>query len=238
MEKLQGSKLEDILGYLYSIDEWTEIATLSLSFSYTKSTMISRINQLVSNGYVMGKIEGRFYNYHITDLGKEYIQKYAIKVHPREELKNKELQYEPVKRANETLMKIENIKKLLDEQVIQVEEIKSNVDTKAEALKIEIEELKLATKNFYGRIGEIITLLIASMSIIVFNIKVMDTTKIDFSNGYKEAFLNIMAIDLPMIVLLVVATALFHYIVGKKLEIKNLIIPIIIIIVSGIILII
>lgn len=62
----------------------------------------------------------------------------------------------------------------------------------------------------------------------------MDTTKIDFSKGYREAFLNIMAIDLPMIVLLVVATALFHYIVGKQLGIKKLIIPIILIIVCGV----
>lgn len=234
MEKLKLAKLEDILGYLYSVDEWTDIATLSLSFSYTKSTMISRINQLVFNGYVNEKIEGKFCKYHITDLGKEYIQKYGIKVQPREELKHKELQYEPVKRANETLGKIENIKKTLDKQIEEVDEIKRNVEIKAEALEKEIKKLKSATEKFYGRIGEIITLLIASISIIVFNIKVMDTTKIDFSKGYREAFLNIMAIDLPMIVLLVVATALFHYIVGKQLEIKKLIIPIIIIIVCGV----
>lgn len=73
-------------------------------------------------------------------------------------------------------------------------------------------------------------MLIASISIIVFNIKVMESTKIDFSKGYKEAFLNIMAIDLPLIVLLVVAIVLFHYIIGKELKLKRLISVIIVII--------
>lgn len=58
----------------------------------------------------------------------------------------------------------------------------------------------------------------------------MGITKIDFINGYKQAFLNIMAIDLPLIVLLVVATVLFHYIVGKELKLKNRIIVVVIII--------
>lgn len=69
------------------------------------------------------------------------------------------------------------------------------------------------------------------MSIIAFNIKVMDTTKIDFNNGYKDAFLNILAIDLPLIILMVIATFLFNYIIGKEINPKRALFIVIIILI-------
>lgn len=230
MEKLESKNLEDILAYLYSIDDWVSTSSLRTNFSYGKPTTLKYLNLLLEKEYIQRRFEGRLLSYGISELGKKYVKEQNLTVLPKLKLEEDKKIKESLYILNEKLEEIEYLKERIDKQEQVVDKKNNEIDSKLQDLNRKIKKVENMTENFYGKIGEIITLLIASISIIVFNIKVMDSTKIDFINGYKQAFLNIMAIDLPLIVLLVVATVLFHYIVGKELKLKNLIIVVVIII--------
>lgn len=224
MEKLKLSCSENILSYLFSMNSMVSLRILSIKFKYSKSTIIRSINELEEYGLVEETYEGRFKKYKITQKGKSYIEEYNVEVISKEKLIQEEETNKTLIEADNLLEKIEELKNKVDRQEKEIALKDELRNSKVEKLEKKIKQTDEMISTFYGKIGEIITLLIGAMSIIVFNIKVMDTTKIDFTNGYKDAFLSIIAIDLPMIILLVIATVLFHYIIAKELNIKRLIV--------------
>ncbi|SDP35600.1 hypothetical protein [Clostridium gasigenes] len=223
-------KEEQLLAYLYSQLESSSIRKISRDVNGSIATLYKYIKILIKDGYIIQMSEGRVVKYRISDEGKSYVEKNAIVYEQQEELEKNKRVNEPLYKAEEILDEIGVMKKNIEKQKDDFDNKILKYEKDMDKLKEGIEKVKEMTENFYGKIGEIITLLIASISIIVFNIKVMESTKIDFTKGYKEAFLNIMAIDLPLIVLLVVATVLFHYIIGKELKLRRLISVIVIII--------
>lgn len=223
MNKL-NEKQEQFLAYLSYKNSWVQAHEISIDLGYSVSMIKRSINFFVEQEFVIQISEGRIIKYHISEVGKKYLNENKLVFDDKERLDLEGKNNHPIYKAEEILGEIENIKKNFEAQKKDFERQKKAFEEEIEKTKKKLEDANNKIDTFYGKIGEIITLLIGAMSIIVFNIKVMDTTKVDFSNGYKDAFLNIIAIDLPMIILLVIATILFHYIIAKELNIKRLLV--------------
>lgn len=207
---------------------------ISVDLGYSRSTIIRYINLLIDVGYVIQMSEGRLIKYSISKLGKKYIVEKGLTFKEKDKLKSEEKSSQSLYKATAILLEIENIKKNFDNQKKEFEEQKKAFEMQIKSSNKKINNINNKIDTFYGKIGEIIALLIGSMSIIAFNIKVMETTKIDFNNGYKDAFLNILAIDLPLIILMVIATFLFNYIIGKEINTKRAVFIVIIILICSI----
>lgn len=237
MNELNSKSLNQVLAYMKIVEQPVEISKIALDLGMTKQRVSTIINRLIEHGLINKRFEGRISNIEINETGLKYLDTNDIKVISKEEVERKseenKYSYKMEEIKNETLdMKkdIEEIKLKLESELNKINETKINIEEIANETKTEL-------KTFYGKLGEILTLIISAISIIVFNIKVMDTTRIDFSKGYREAFMNIMAIDLPLLILLTIGTFLFHFIIGKEIKSIRKIIPVIIIIISIIVLI-
>ncbi|MCB2299899.1 hypothetical protein [Clostridium tagluense] len=237
MNELNSKALNQVLAYIRLVGQPVEISKIALDLGMTKQRVITIINRLIEHGLINKSFEGRISNIVINETGIKYLDTNNIKVISKEEVQRKseenKYSYKMEEIKNETLdMKkdIENIKSKLESELKKINETKIDIEKIAQDTKADL-------KTFYGKLGEILTLIITAISIIVFNIKVLDTTRIDFSKGYRVAFLNIMAIDLPLLILLTIGTFLFHFIIGKEIKLIRQIIPVIIIIICIIVLI-
>ncbi|MDS0526194.1 hypothetical protein NNC19_10925 [Clostridium sp. SHJSY1] len=228
----------NVLGYFYAVDDYLGLKDISRVNNISIATVKRVVIELIEKRLIEETPIGRDIKFKITEEGKKYVKENNIIVPSKDEAdyisySSRYIQdLEDIKKdvediRNETLQKYDEIsekneysKTKFAEKIEVVNQKIQELDTKLGEVNEYIVQLKTRLDSFYGRIGEILALIITAISIIVFNIKVMETTKIDFSNG-RQAFINIMAIDSPLIILMIICIILFHFIVDKKAKIKS-----------------
>lgn len=201
------SKEERILSYIYSKENYIKYSgvevkeiAIYLGVSVSKSTKL--LMGLREKKYLISKIIGKYKKYIITSEAKNYLKVYDISPVPINDIKS--YSYEESQKVIDTINEInvlkeeiEKIKKQYEDQIINMEK---NINKKI--------------NSFYGRIGEILALIITAVAMIVFNIQLIGSVEIDFSEPLK-AVQTILAIDIPYIILFVVLILVFHVIIGK-----------------------
>ncbi len=231
-------KLEDneekILSYLKSKEDNTGYSDvnsneISVFLGISRGQTFNILNSLKEKGYLLIKQEGKTRKYFIKQEGRDYLSYNSVETVPAEEVKS--LTFKDFKEVRDTLDEIADMKQ-------QIEDLKKNYEDKF----LEMEgNINGKISSFYGRIGEILTLIITAVAMIVFNIQLIGTVKINFDEPLKAAQ-TILAIDLPYIVLFSILLLVFHIIIGKDekrtiraIDVKNVLLksmPIVIIIVA------
>lgn len=228
---------EKILAYLRSKEintGYSDVDSNEISnFLETSRSSTSKcLSSLKDKKLLIAKQEGKRTKYLITSEGRNYLEVFSITLIPASEVKS--FSFEEYKEARETLDEIAEMKK-------QIEALKKDYEDKFLEMESNING---KISSFYGRIGEILTLIITAVAMIVFNIQLIGSVKIDFDEPLKAAQ-TILAIDLPYIVLFSILLLVFHIIIGKDekrniraIDVKNVLLksmPIVIIIVACIV---
>jgi DNA-binding PadR family transcriptional regulator len=205
---------EKILSYMHKkervLDE-VEISSseLAVALGVSRSTLYRYINTLIDNKFILAQQKQRDKVYILTNQAREYIERTKISYFNDDDIKA--LNYED----NKSLKKsIETVTVLKGE----VQAVKTQIDDDRTKFKSDLEDMKKDINkkidSFYGRIGEILALIITAIAMIVFNIQIIGSVEIDFSEPVG-AFKTIMAIDLPFMILFVLFITAFHFIIGK-----------------------
>ncbi|WP_053957348.1 ArsR family transcriptional regulator [Inediibacterium massiliense] len=214
----ENEKLDDleekILSYIVSKDKFigeieVSLAELAVALENTRASISYHIKKLADKKFLLIKNNGRTKTYIITSIAKDYIESNEVEEFPEDDIKA--LSYQDALSAKKSIEKINLIKK-------EMEQIKLSIEQDRKNSKDDIEEIKTEMygklQSFYGRIGEILTLIITAIAMIVFNIQLIENVKIDFYNPLL-AMQTILAIDLPYLILFVIFITMFHFIIGK-----------------------
>lgn len=202
---------------------------LSLALGYSRETIVESITALQARQFVITRVIGRKHEFTLSESGKRFME--DLKLNEPDKVE-KWLTDAGLKNLDEFINLKDDIKKI----EVNIRDIQENLEQKLVKTTNDINKFNNKLKQidekidtFYGKIGEIMALVIAAISIIVFNINVMKSTEINFSYPL-EAFLRLLVIDTPLLIIITVATILFNYIISKKIATNNLILFIVIII--------
>lgn len=214
----QFSKLneheEKILSYMQmkeSVLDEIEISSseLAVALGVTRSSLYRTLNLLIENKYILAKQRQKEKVYILTNQAREYLERTKVSYFNENDIKA--LSYEDNKSLKKSIESVTVFKG-------EVEVIKAQIDDDRTKFKNDLVEMQNEINNkidsFYGRIGEILALIITAIAMIVFNIQLVGTVEIDFSEPVS-AFKTIMAIDLPFMILFVLFITAFHFIIGK-----------------------
>lgn len=233
MDNKLSENEEKVLAYLQSKEKNTGFMGADrneiLIFLGVSQASTQRIlTQLKEKKLLLLKQEGKKTKFLITTDGREYLKFNSVSPIPAEEVKS--FTYEESREVRETLDEIAVMKN-------ELEVIKNEYEKRLVKIETDLNE---KISSFYGRIGEILALIITAVAMIVFNIQLVGNIEIDFKEPMK-ATQTILAIDLPYIVLFTIMLFIFHIIIGKGenkdikgKDIKNIVVkslPIILIII-------
>jgi predicted transcriptional regulator len=216
---------EKILSYINSKNKFigemeVSLEELAVALEISKASVQNYIKSLVDKKFLLTKNKGKTRTYIITSFAKDYIETNRVEFFSEDKVKA--LSYEDVQSARKYLSEMNLLKK-------EIEQIKLSIEQDRKESKRDMDKTKFQMnsklESFYGRIGEILTLIITAIAMIVFNIQLIGNVKIDFTNP-SLAMKTILAIDLPYIILFVIFITAFHFIIGKdfsnnEVEIKT-----------------
>lgn len=182
---------------------------LLITMKISTSTLIRKIKRLKNKKFILVQQKQNGEVYLLTNLAKEFLERNEISYFSENDFE--EMTYGDMISLKEAFKSIDLLKK-------EINIVKEKNDKEAKILKTNLEKINAQAnkkvETFYGRIGEILALIITAIAMIVFNIQLIGIIEIDFSKPIY-AFKTIIAIDLPYMILFVFFITTFHFVIGK-----------------------